>query len=152
MLHLLNNISSGLGKDGDLELLEELSEFMQDASLCALGQSAPNPVASTLKYFRDEYEEHIRDKRCRAGVCTALIAYEIDQQKCEACGACYRNCPVNAIHKSEDKVFTVIQEKCIKCGACLTACPEKFSAVIKVPADTVQKPSAGAGTPLGTRA
>ncbi len=145
MLNILNNITSGLGEKGDIELLEELSEFMEAASLCALGQSAPFPVKSTLKYFRAEYEEHIREKRCRAGVCSALIAYDIDQQKCEACGACLRNCPVAAVHKSDDKVFTIIQEKCIKCGACLTACPEKFSAVIKVPAYTMPKqPAPGA--------
>lgn len=152
MLNILDNIASGSGKEGDLELLEELAEFMEAASLCALGQSAPFPVASTLKYFRDEYEEHIRDKRCRAGICTALIAYDIDQQKCEACGACLRNCPVNAVNKSEDKVFTIIQEKCIKCGACFTACPEKFSAVVKVPAYAIQKKSAGAENLLGTKA
>jgi len=142
MLHILNNITAGHGDVADLQLLEELSEFMESASLCALGQSAPFPVASTLKYFRDEYLEHIRDKRCSAGVCTALIAYQIDQERCEQCGACIRNCPVGAVAKSEDKVHTIIQEKCIKCGACFTACPEKFSAVIKVPAYTLQKPSA----------
>jgi NADH:ubiquinone oxidoreductase subunit F (NADH-binding)/NAD-dependent dihydropyrimidine dehydrogenase PreA subunit/(2Fe-2S) ferredoxin len=150
MLNILNNITSGSGEEGDLQLLEELSEFMEAASLCALGQSAPFPVKSTLKYFRDEYLEHIQDKRCRAGVCAALIAYEIDQAKCEKCGACLRNCPVGAIHKSEDKVHTVIQEKCIKCGACYTACPEKFAAVTKVPAYTIQKQSAETGTPIGT--
>jgi NADP-reducing hydrogenase subunit HndC len=151
-LRLLDNITSGQGKEGDLLLLEELSDFMESASLCALGQSAPFPVASTLKYFRDEYVEHIKEKRCRAGVCTALIAYDIDQQKCEACGACFRNCPVNAVNKSEDKVYTIIQEKCIKCGACFTACPEKFLAVIKVPAYEIQKTSAGAATLSGTKA
>jgi NADP-reducing hydrogenase subunit HndC len=142
-LQILNNIAEGNGEEGDLALLEELSEFMEAASLCALGQSAPYPVASTLKYFRAEYEEHIREKRCTAGVCTELIAYDIDQEKCTACGACHRNCPVDAINKSKDKVFTVIQAKCIKCGACFTACPDKFSAVIKVPAYTMQKQSAG---------
>jgi len=152
MLHILDTITSGGGEEGDLQLLEELAEFMEAASLCALGQSAPFPVASTLKYFREEYLEHIKEKRCRAGVCTALIAYEIDQQKCEQCGACLRNCPVGAVHRSEDKVHTIIQEKCIKCGACFTACPEKFSAVIKVPAYTIQKQSPGAGTLLGTEA
>jgi NADH:ubiquinone oxidoreductase subunit F (NADH-binding)/NAD-dependent dihydropyrimidine dehydrogenase PreA subunit/(2Fe-2S) ferredoxin len=152
MLNILNNITSGTGKEGDLGLLEELSEFMEAASLCALGQSAPFPVASTLKYFRDEYEEHIKEKRCRAGVCTALIAYDIDQQKCGACGACFRNCPVNAVNKSEDEVFTIIQEKCIKCGACYTACPEKFDAVIKVPAYTFENQSAGAGNLSGSKA
>jgi NADH-quinone oxidoreductase subunit F len=152
MLHILDTITSGGGEEGDLQLLEELAEFMEAASLCALGQSAPFPVASTLKYFREEYLEHIKEKRCRAGVCTALIAYEIDQQRCEQCGACLRNCPVGAVHRSEDKVHTIIQEKCIKCGACFTACPEKFSAVIKVPAYTIQKQSPGAGTLLGTEA
>jgi NADP-reducing hydrogenase subunit HndC len=151
MLKILNDIASGWGEEAHLGLLEELSEFMETASLCALGQSAPFPVRSTLKYFRAEYEEHIREKRCAAGVCTALIAYDIDQQKCEACGACLRNCPVNAVNKSEDKVFTIIQEKCIKCGACFTACPEKFSAVVKVPAFTMQKRTAGKETLLETK-
>jgi len=143
MLKILNNIAAGKGNEGDLAILEELSEFMEDASLCALGQSAPFPVKSTLKYFRAEYEEHIRENICTAGVCIDLIAYDIDQDKCTPCGACYRNCPVDAINKSKDKVFTVIQEKCIKCGACFTACPDKFSAVIKVPAHTMQKQTAG---------
>ncbi len=142
MLNILNNIASGKGQEGDLETLEELADFMQAASLCALGQSAPNPVASTLKYFREEYEEHIRHRRCRAGVCTALIAYDISQEKCEACGACQRSCPVGAVNKSETKVFTIVQEKCIKCGACFRACPEKFGAVVKVPADAIRQESA----------
>jgi len=150
MLNILNNITSGWGEERDLQLLEELSEFMESASLCALGQSAPFPVASTLKHFRHEYVEHIRDKRCSAGVCAALIAYEIDQEKCESCGACLRNCPVGAVSKSEAKVFTVVQEKCIKCGACYSACPEKFRAVKKVPAYTIQKqPAAAANLSAG---
>jgi NADP-reducing hydrogenase subunit HndC len=144
MLNILNNIAAGEGKEGDLALLEELAEFMEGASLCALGQSAPFPVVSTLKYFREEYEEHIRNKRCQANVCSALIAYDIDQEKCTQCGACLRACPVNAVDKSETKVFTIVQEKCIKCGACYTACPEKFSAVIKVPAYAIPKKSAAA--------
>jgi NADH-quinone oxidoreductase subunit F len=139
MLNILDRIATGEGKLEDLALIEELAEFMEDASLCALGQSAPFPVSSTLKYFREEYEEHIKEKRCRSGVCQALIAYDIDQEKCKACGICLRACPTNAINKSEDKVFTVVQEKCIKCGACLTACPDKFSAVIKVPAFSIKK-------------
>jgi NADH-quinone oxidoreductase subunit F len=141
MLNILDRIASGEGREDDLGLLEELAEFMQAASLCALGQSAPNPVASTLKYFRDEYEEHIREKRCRAGVCTALIAYEIDQSKCKSCGACQRACPAGAIDKGgkDGKVFTVVQEKCIKCGACFSACPDKFNAVTKVPALSIKR-------------
>ena len=138
MLNILDRIAAGEGKEEDLETIEELAEFMEAASLCALGQSASFPVASTLKYFRKEYEEHIREKRCNAGVCSALIAYEIDREKCSSCGSCQRACPTNAINKSEDKVFTVIQEKCIKCGACYSACPDKFSAVIKVPAYTIK--------------
>ncbi len=152
MLNILNNITSGWGEEGDLRLLEELSEFMEKASLCALGQSAPFPVASTLKYFRDEYVEHIVEKRCRAGVCSALIAYEIDQEKCEACGACLRNCPAGAVNKSETKVYTIVQQKCIKCGACFTACPEKCGAVIKIPAYTIPKQPAGADTLLRNKA
>lgn len=146
MLTILNNITAGSGKEEDLDTLEELSDFMKLASLCALGQSAPNPVASTLKYFREEYLEHIREKRCAAGVCTALIAYDIDQQKCQACGACLRACPAGAVNKSEDKVFTIVQMKCIKCGACYTACPEKCGAVVKVPAYTIQNQSPAAET------
>ena len=138
MLNILNRIASGEGREEDITLIEELAEFMEAASLCALGQTAPFPVASTLKYFRDEYVEHIREKRCRACVCQDLIAYEIDQEKCKSCGLCQRACPTDAINKSEDKVFTVVQEKCIKCGACFTACPDKFSAVIKVPAFTIK--------------
>ena len=139
MLNILDRIASGEGKEGDLALIEELSEFMEAASLCALGQSAPFPVASTLKYFREEYEEHIREKLCRAGVCQSLIAYEINLEKCQSCGICQRACPTNAIDKSPDKVFSVIQEKCIKCGACFSSCPDKFSAVIKVPAFSIKK-------------
>jgi NADH-quinone oxidoreductase subunit F len=115
---------------------------MQAASLCALGQSAPNPVVSTLKYFRQEYIEHIKEKRCAAGVCTALITYEIDQEKCSACGACLRNCPVGAVDKSETKIFTIVQEKCIRCGACFTACPDKCRAVIKKPASMIPNKAA----------
>jgi NADP-reducing hydrogenase subunit HndC len=138
MLRILNNITSGHGKEEDIGLLEELSEFMEMASMCALGRTAPNPVRSTIRYFRSEYEAHIREKRCPAGVCTALIAYEIDQEKCESCGACERACAVGAVEKSPDKIYTINQQKCIKCGACYTECPEMFSAVRKVPAVMVQ--------------
>ena len=150
MLAILERITKGWGEEQDLDTLDELAEFMEAASLCALGQSAPFPVASTLKYFRDEYLEHIREKRCSAGVCTALIAYQIDQERCKACGACLRACPVGAVNKSEDKVFTIVQAKCIKCGACYTACPDKCRAVIKVPAYTIQnQPAAAATLPAG---
>ncbi|SPD72985.1 NADH-ubiquinone oxidoreductase NADH-binding 51 kD subunit [uncultured Desulfobacterium sp.] len=131
MLNILNDITSGRGKEGDIELLEELSETLQEASLCALGQSAPNPVMSTIRHFRDEYEAHIREKRCPARVCKELITYEIDEEKCKGCGLCMKNCPAGAVEQIDKKQFKINQTKCIKCGACFTACPEKFSAVVK---------------------
>jgi NADH-quinone oxidoreductase subunit F len=130
MLRILNNITNGEGKEGDIELLEELSEFMQEASLCALGQTAPNPVLSTIKHFRDEYEAHIKETRCPAGVCKALIGYYINQDDCVSCGLCAKNCPTNAISKTANKKYVIDQEKCIKCGICLTVCPDKARAVV----------------------
>lgn len=131
MLRILNNITRGEGKDGDIELLEELSEMMREASLCALGQSAPNPVLSTIRHFRSEYEAHIRESRCPAGVCKAMITYRIDHEKCIGCGICMKNCPTNAIFKIEDKkLYEIRQEDCVKCGSCITVCPEKAGAVI----------------------
>jgi NADP-reducing hydrogenase subunit HndC len=138
MLYILDRITAGQGREGDIELLEELSECMEEASLCALGKSAPNPVRSTIRYFRQEYEAHIREKCCPAKACAALIRYEIDQTKCShpPCGACVRACAVEAIQKTANGGYHVVQETCIKCGACLTACPDKFRAVLKMPAGT----------------
>ena len=135
MLNILDRITAGEGREGDIELLEELADCMEAASLCALGKSAPNPVRSTIRYFRAEYEAHIREKRCPAGACAALIQYEIDQAKCShpPCGACARACAVEAIQKVEGGGYRVLQEKCIKCGSCYTACPGRFHAVRKVP-------------------
>ncbi len=129
MLRILNNITNGEGKEGDIELLEELSEFIQEASLCALGQTAPNPVLSTIKHFRHEYEAHITETRCPAGVCKALISYYIEADDCLGCGLCAKNCPTDAISETEDKIYVIDQEKCIKCGSCLKVCPEKAKAV-----------------------
>jgi NADH-quinone oxidoreductase subunit F len=136
MLTILDRIVAGQGREGDIELLEELSEFMELASMCALGRSAPNPVRSTIRYFRAEYESHIREKRCPAAACQALIQYEIDQEKCShpPCGACARACAVEAIEKVDGGSYLILQEKCIKCGACYTACPDRFGAVHKAPA------------------
>jgi NADP-reducing hydrogenase subunit HndC len=133
MLKILDRIAGGDGKQGDIELLEELSEFMEMASLCALGRTAPNPVRSTIRHFRSEYEAHILEKHCPAGVCSALIAYEIDPSKCQACGACDQSCAVGAIQKLDTQTYMILQDKCIKCGACYSICPDKHSAVIKVP-------------------
>jgi NADH-quinone oxidoreductase subunit F len=130
MLRILNDITAGKGKEGDVELLEELAEFMSEASLCALGKTAANPVMSTLKYFKNEYEAHIREKRCPAKVCKAMVTYLIDPKKCKACGSCAKACPTKAISKV-DKVYVIDQAKCIKCGSCFPACPTKFQAVIK---------------------
>ena len=131
MLTILEDITKGNGREEDIETLEELSETVKTASLCGLGQTAPNPVITTIKYFRDEYLEHINKKRCPALVCTALVKFEIDQQKCTGCAVCARRCPVKAIEGivGKGETFKIDQDKCIKCGTCLEVC--KFDAVIK---------------------
>jgi len=127
MYEILNDITEGRGKKGDVELLEELGWVVGEASLCALGGTAPNPVLSTIQYFRDEYEAHIEEKRCPAGVCKALIQYTIDPELCTACGLCRKACPSDAVLGAKKVPHTIDQEKCIKCGMCIEAC--KFDAV-----------------------
>jgi len=126
---LLCKITSGKATMEDLDLLEELCYHVKENSLCGLGQTAPNPVLSTLRYFRDEYIAHIKDKKCPAGVCKDLLSYEIIESKCIGCTACARNCPVNAISGELKKPHTIDQDKCIKCGVCITKC--KFKAISK---------------------
>jgi NADP-reducing hydrogenase subunit HndC len=129
MLEILTRITEGKGKLDDIELLSELSEKVKKASLCGLGQTAPNPVLTTIKYFKDEYKEHIENKHCPAGVCKPLIKYEIIPEKCVGCGMCKKVCPVDAISGEKKSVHKIDQEKCIKCGACMDAC--KFKAIKK---------------------
>jgi Pyruvate/2-oxoacid:ferredoxin oxidoreductase delta subunit len=126
MKKILSRICDGKGEEGDIEKLEALSETVIDGSLCGLGKSAPNPVLSTIRYFRDEYEEHIRDKKCRAGICKELITYSIND-KCTGCTACARKCPENCISGELKGLHVIDASKCIKCGICLETC--KFDAV-----------------------
>jgi NADP-reducing hydrogenase subunit HndC len=140
MLKVLTNISKGKGKEGDIELLEELSEVTRDASLCALGRTAANPVLSTIRYFRDEYEAHIKEKRCPAYVCKALISYYIDPEKCQACMICFRQCPAKAIAGDKNQIHVIDQEKCTKCGTCFEVCPSRFGAVRKISGEPVPSP------------
>ena len=146
LLNILERITKGEGRDGDLELLEELSQDIKDGSLCGLGKTAPNPVLTSLRYFRDEYEVHVVEKRCPARVCRALTAYYIDLEKCaRGCDACVGSCPVEAIFTTKNRKKGVDQTLCVKCGECMTACPAEYDAVRKVSppdkAPIVERPS-----------
>ncbi|WZL72120.1 NADH-quinone oxidoreductase subunit NuoF [Clostridiaceae bacterium 35-E11] len=130
MLEILDKITSGKGEPEDIDKLERLAQNIKASSLCGLGQTAPNPVLSTLRYFRHEYEAHVNEKRCPAGVCQELLAYKIDPELCKKCGICANKCPVNCIDGVKGKeVYHINQDKCIKCGACMEACP--FKAISK---------------------
>ena len=129
LLELLEKITEGNGELEDIDRLEELCEYIKSASLCGLGQTAPNPVLSTLRYFRDEYVAHVKDKKCPAGVCKKLLNYYIDADKCKGCTACARKCPVGAISGKVKEAHTIDTTKCIKCGACIATC--KFNAIYK---------------------
>ncbi len=127
MLEILTRITNGEGKEGDVELLQELCLGIKDGALCGLGQTAPNPVLTTIRYFRDEYDAHIRDKKCPAKYCTSLLTYTIKEDACKGCGACAKKCPADAITGEKKKPYTIDADKCVRCGACYTSC--KFDAV-----------------------
>lgn len=129
MLSILNKISDGKGEPGDTDKLRKIAKAMQKASLCALGQTAPNPVMSTLRYFEDEYNQHINEKKCRAGKCSGLLKFTIDTDKCKRCSLCKRNCPASAITGDRDHAYVIDQDVCIACGRCFDVC--KFEAIAR---------------------
>lgn len=144
MLDILEEITHGKGRPGDIELLLEVGDAIKNGSLCALGGTAPNPVLTTIRYFRDEYEAHINEKRCPALACRALVSYYIISEKCQGCGICAKACASEAIKGGKRMVHVIDQSKCIKCGTCFDVCPAKFSAVaissgvpVKAPAEPV---------------
>jgi NAD-dependent dihydropyrimidine dehydrogenase PreA subunit len=122
MLSILDAICDGRGSERDLELLRETAQAVKDFSLCGLGQTAPNPVLSTLRYFADEYEAHIRDRKCPGGVCKTLITFTIDPELCDGCGVCLGVCPTGGIAGEKQQLHIIDQTKCIKCGACDEVC------------------------------
>jgi len=141
MLGILEDISNGKGKLEDIDLLIDLGKSVKAGSLCGLGQTTPNPVLSTIRYFRDEYEAHINEKRCSALVCTELISYHILPDKCEGCGICLRSCPSEAIAGGKRMIHVIDQSKCSKCDTCFNVCPTRFSAVVKISGEKVETPN-----------
>jgi NADH-quinone oxidoreductase subunit F len=131
MLAIYDGLVEGRGRPGDIERIERLAAGMQLGSLCELGKSAPNPVLSTLRYFRDEYEAHIADRACPAGICRELTAYRIDPEACDGCHACFKACPVEAISGDIKKLHVIDHEVCISCGACFDVCPTQ--AIVTLP-------------------
>ena len=140
MHRILTRITQGQGKEEDIETLEELAEVAREMSLCGLGQTAANPFFSTFRYFKDEYEAHIKDRRCPALSCKSLINYWIDPTKCTACCLCLKRCPDDAIDGAKKTIHFIIQDKCTNCGTCLDVCPDRFKAVVKLSGESVPPP------------
>src|SRR5208283_5313983 len=140
MHQILTNITEGKGKEGDIELLEELAISTRSASLCALGRTAPNPVLSTLRYFRDEYEAHIKEKRCPSFSCKQLVSYYIDPELCGACLLCMKRCTSDAISGARDQIHVIDQAKCNKCRTCFDVCPPRYNAVKRYSGEPVPAP------------
>jgi ferredoxin len=131
MLNILDRICTGEAELADIEKLESLASVVRDASLCGLGQTAPNPVLTTLRYFRDEYLAHVVEKRCPARVCRELLEFRINEEECVGCSMCFRSCPVHTIFKRDgQKKYYIVADACIRCGACFDVC--KFDAVLKL--------------------
>jgi NADH-quinone oxidoreductase subunit F len=149
MSHILERITQGEGEAEDIQKLLDMGETIKSGSLCGLGTSAPNPVLSSIKYFRPEWEAHVIDKKCPALVCKALISFYILPEKCSGCGICARACPVEAISGGKRLIHVIDQEKCIKCATCLEKCPERFSAVVKVTGEHITVPKEP--IPVGTK-
>ncbi|MDY6917355.1 MAG: NADH-ubiquinone oxidoreductase-F iron-sulfur binding region domain-containing protein, partial [Chloroflexota bacterium] len=142
MRDILERITEGHGTEEDIKTLEDMAPVIRDTALCALGQTAPNPVMTTLRYFRDEYEAHVRERRCPAFACKSLISYYIDPEKCKACMICMRNCPVDAISGGKNQIHVIDQSKCTKCGTCFEVCPSRFGAVTRLSGEPVPAPLA----------
>ena len=140
MHRILTRITEGKGREGDIELLEDLALSTRSASLCGLGKSAGNPVLSTIRYFRHEYEAHIRDKKCEAYCCKELVSYYIDPEKCQACLICFRKCANDAVIGSKNNIHVIDQAQCNKCGTCFEVCPTRFGAVMKISGEAVPGP------------
>jgi NADH-quinone oxidoreductase subunit F len=140
MLGILDDVANGRSQMADLDLLQALAEDVKAGSLCALGGTAPNPVITSLRYFHDEYEAHIKERRCPARVCQSLVSYYILAEKCEGCGICLRACPAGAIRGGKRMIHIIDQSKCIKCNVCLEVCPPRFSAVTKVSGEAIEVP------------
>ena len=151
MHKILTNITEGKSKESDIEVLERLCKATGTASLCALGKTAPSPVLSTLRYFRDEYEAHVKEKRCPSLSCKELIAFYIDPDKCKACMTCLKKCPAEAIMGGKNTIHVIDQEKCTKCGTCLEVCPTKFRAITKLSGVPIPPPVPEEARTIGKR-